>query len=211
MEFKFIKTATVALIMTISSIVGVANATLITDLTERDWKDAGDKALTYDSSTGLEWLDLTETNGNSILDTEAESYFGEFRWATLLEIENILDSVVIGEGYRNSVTNAVIQNANTFVNMFGVTQSSSTQSITQGVSRGSENAPNEYGLGYVWSNEFFGRVKDPLVNCCYSQTESNVFVGSWLVRAADVPEPSTLAIFALGMIGLASRRFKKQS
>jgi hypothetical protein len=27
----------------------------------------------------------------------------------------------------------------------------------------------------------------------------------------DVPEPSTLAIFALGMIGLASRRFKKQS
>lgn len=29
--------------------------------------------------------------------------------------------------------------------------------------------------------------------------------------ASDVPEPSTLAIFALGMIGLASRRFKKQS
>ena len=27
----------------------------------------------------------------------------------------------------------------------------------------------------------------------------------------DVPEPSTLAIFALGMIGLASRQFKKQS
>jgi len=29
--------------------------------------------------------------------------------------------------------------------------------------------------------------------------------------AEEVPEPSTLAIFALGMIGLASRRFKKQS
>lgn len=28
--------------------------------------------------------------------------------------------------------------------------------------------------------------------------------------ASEVPEPSTLAIFALGMIGLASRRFKKQ-
>jgi hypothetical protein len=27
----------------------------------------------------------------------------------------------------------------------------------------------------------------------------------------SVPEPSTLAVFALGMIGLASRRFKKQS
>jgi len=30
-------------------------------------------------------------------------------------------------------------------------------------------------------------------------------------RSVDVPEPSTLAIFALGMIVLASRRFKKQS
>jgi hypothetical protein len=30
-------------------------------------------------------------------------------------------------------------------------------------------------------------------------------------RTAEVPEPSTLTIFALGMIGLASRRFKKQS
>ena len=29
--------------------------------------------------------------------------------------------------------------------------------------------------------------------------------------ATSVPEPTTLAIFALGMIGLASRRFKKQS
>jgi hypothetical protein len=30
-------------------------------------------------------------------------------------------------------------------------------------------------------------------------------------KTQDVPEPSTIAIFALGMIGLASRRFKKQS
>ena len=30
-------------------------------------------------------------------------------------------------------------------------------------------------------------------------------------NVSKVPEPSTLAIFALGMIGLASRRFKKQS
>jgi len=35
--------------------------------------------------------------------------------------------------------------------------------------------------------------------------------GVALVRTTSVPEPSTLAIFALGVIGLASRRFKKQS
>ncbi len=37
-------------------------------------------------------------------------------------------------------------------------------------------------------------------------------IGFLLVREAqDVPEPSALAIFALGMMGLASRRFKKKS
>jgi hypothetical protein len=34
---------------------------------------------------------------------------------------------------------------------------------------------------------------------------------SIIAEITDVPEPSTLAIFALGVIGLASRRFKKQS
>jgi hypothetical protein len=43
---------------------------------------------------------------------------------------------------------------------------------------------------------------------------NNVWQRYVLVRnnnQVDVPEPSTLAIFALGIIGLASRRFKKQS
>lgn len=36
-------------------------------------------------------------------------------------------------------------------------------------------------------------------------------VDSFTMSSAKVPEPSTFAIFALGMIGLASRRFKKQA
>jgi hypothetical protein len=42
-----------------------------------------------------------------------------------------------------------------------------------------------------------------------SATSYHSIDGISLVQAS-VPEPSTLAIFALGMIGLASRRFKKQ-
>jgi hypothetical protein len=40
-----------------------------------------------------------------------------------------------------------------------------------------------------------------------AQGRANVFAG----KVTDVPEPTTLAIFALGIMGLASRRFKKQS
>ncbi|MEY8199126.1 MAG: PEP-CTERM sorting domain-containing protein, partial [Colwellia sp.] len=46
-------------------------------------------------------------------------------------------------------------------------------------------------------------------NCC----NNNIRLHTGLINVppSTVPEPSTLAIFALGMIGLASRRFKKQS
>lgn len=46
----------------------------------------------------------------------------------------------------------------------------------------------------------------------YSSNGNGVFEKVvFRASATDVPEPSTLAIFALGVIGLASRRFKKQS
>jgi hypothetical protein len=38
-----------------------------------------------------------------------------------------------------------------------------------------------------------------------------LFITAFTPTETEVPEPSTLAIFALGMMGLASRRFKKQS
>ncbi len=43
---------------------------------------------------------------------------------------------------------------------------------------------------------------------CIFDESTNLGVPSTIT---DVPEPSTLAIFALGLIGLASHRFKKQS
>jgi hypothetical protein len=43
-----------------------------------------------------------------------------------------------------------------------------------------------------------------------ADNDNNVYF-SLAIKATDVPEPTSLAILALGMIGLASRRFKKQS
>jgi hypothetical protein len=46
-----------------------------------------------------------------------------------------------------------------------------------------------------------------------SNKVANPVAGSWLVRqaATSVPEPSTLVIFALGMMGLVARRLSTQS
>ena len=48
------------------------------------------------------------------------------------------------------------------------------------------------------------------INMLAQQTEREQLLGSSLsYMITEVPEPSTLAIFALGMLSLVSRRFKK--
>jgi hypothetical protein len=48
---------------------------------------------------------------------------------------------------------------------------------------------------------------------CYNEIGNSTQTGtvSLSYEYSEVPEPSTLAIFALGLMGLASRRFKKKS
>ena len=51
--------------------------------------------------------------------------------------------------------------------------------------------------------------KQVILNAKYEGNDFNVRYDNLVFGTVDVPEPSTLAIFALGMIGLAARRFKK--
>jgi hypothetical protein len=46
-----------------------------------------------------------------------------------------------------------------------------------------------------------------------NNVSQNQLASSWsaTIVQTEVPEPSTLAIFALAIIGLAARQFKKQS
>jgi hypothetical protein len=65
--------------------------------------------------------------------------------------------------------------------------------------------------------ELSDRVTGSLVDLAYTNDAGTNKVGAynhngaWVVQSASIPEPSTLAIFGLGLMGLALRRFKKQS
>lgn len=65
-------------------------------------------------------------------------------------------------------------------------------------------------LSYAYTNgSNLSQVYGKNVNFDSYRTNRSFSFSTMLVRSTNVPEPTTLAIFALGMIGLASRRFKK--
>jgi hypothetical protein len=53
--------------------------------------------------------------------------------------------------------------------------------------------------------------KDGVYSDVVNYFQAGTVQGHSSLTISTIPEPTTLAIFALGMIGLASRRFKKQS
>ena len=73
-------------------------------------------------------------------------------------------------------------------------------------------APGNPSIGST--NISSAQATDLLAGLWYVNIHSTVLPGGEIrgqIGVVDVPEPSTLAIFAFGVIGLASSRFKKQS
>src|SRR6185369_2542606 len=63
-----------------------------TTLTERDLFTSGDKLITYDPVTGLEWLDITATTGLSFVETQATPFYTDlgFTHASIEQIQTFL-------------------------------------------------------------------------------------------------------------------------
>jgi hypothetical protein len=213
MIFKLYKASVASLILSIILLSSVANAGLITDTKNNSF---------IDETTGLEWMDFGVNNTysydqvTSLLSTEYAGWSLPTESDVLTLWHNAF-SEVASHGSQSSGSTYALYHAN---KVAGVTLFDPIFEIM-----GFNNSP--YAQGFfrdtTGSTSYAGFNNDPTrsfamahvygrnVNLDFFNTFDTPNFSTMLVKAASVPEPSTLAIFALGLFGLSSGRFKKQS
>jgi chloramphenicol O-acetyltransferase len=205
MKFKFLKAGLVSLILSVSCL---ANAGLI----QSDYLSSNDNLTVIDNTTDLQWLDLSVSTSWTFANwsTLIEQNNG-WRLATNTEAVNLFNtafptySVVHGNaGYVDTQDASLIQNFTDFRSLFGATTMNTNGIDTYGLYKDENNSSKMMGVSR-WAGTY------RIFSTNFTGSVSEVNNGLYIVRnTTNVPEPSTLAIFALGIMGLAARRFKKQ-
>ncbi len=190
-----------------------------------DFRTDSDGLITQDSLSGLDWLDLTVTQGMSWAFVESlitdDPAFQGFRFAQREEVEGF---VVNAGGVLPSI-HPLSENylpISSLMEFVGVTQTiSSTYAISRGILSplsGMSDGPygqsrNRFSL-VTYGNA--GQVAP--YDGTQKYNETSVYTGSWLVRASTaspVPNPPAFVLMLTGLTVLGAMRryisFKEQT
>jgi hypothetical protein len=194
MNIKFLKATIVSVLAAIS---GFSNAAIINS------GDVAGYGTFTDDVSGYVWLDINAffgSAGNIFTTGQMATLANDagFSVATTSEVVDLFNSVTIPGNF--AYNEAVMGRSNDRFLIWGMHLSDGGGGLFD----------YSWIFDYSTSLQFMDR-NDP---ASFKQRE----VGLWAYQtgastsgSTSVPEPSTLAIFALGIIGLASRRFKKQA
>jgi hypothetical protein len=238
MRFKFLKATLTGLVLSASCMVNVANAGLITgtfsggDTGEGldfsgDFEYAinvfgngggaiGDATFTDDSALGvsisaeytsLNWHD--PNFGNTANDNVLEYIMQSIRWSQKgTDVSVALDNLTVGNDYSLQLLFA----EHNWERGFDVE--------VEGLQILNDFAPYVIQGGYDKALGVFIRydftAQDSMLNIVLGGAalfgdNNPILQGLTLENTTSVPEPSALAIFSLGLMGLSLRRFKKQA
>lgn len=184
-------------------------------LMELDLNSPGDKLLTLDTSTGLEWLDITETTGLNYFPAEATVFVTSqgFRHASQSEVNVLLSSFGISPG-GDTVANLVpVKTALDF--MGNLNAPGDENHFLQGVY---EFNTTQLGATLLQVNPFStdttGSATLVQGSIVSKTTDFGGFfgIGHYLVRehVDATPEPSTFVLATLGLLSLGMRRRRRQ-
>ena len=180
-----------------------------------DWKVSGDELISYDDTTGLRWLDLTETDNMSYLSVTAQlgtgGMFEGFRVATAAEVVALWSNYNVDLSAGNdevvpgidlSIISAAIQ--------LGDTLSETSDNPTGVVGNVLETAPYNAQINYMGAYVFNDVSYYEIIDAKYQHnTTAHVQIGTYLVSA--VPVPAAAWLFGSGLLGLASVARRKSS
>jgi len=184
------------------SLMTSAHAALIA----RDWQTVNDAAITYDSATGLEWLDITVTAGLSYNDVSMQlgtggNYEG-FTFAGQQQIIDLFSAVNLQEiPNAPSAEGGKIQQLLSF---WGVTWYLGTGERTEFLTSNTSNL----SAGSHWTGRAFWLAEGDTgaASQMYQRDDNykNFSIGSALVRTVSpVPVPAAFWLFGSGLLGLA--------
>ncbi len=215
------------------AILGISPATLThAALITRDFSDgSGDALLTYDSDTGLEWLDTTITDGRSFTEVKAGwngwTTTSGFRYATMAELRRLFVSAGVMPNflYDTYSTPSDVTDVDRIIaltRLFGPTfiyedEGSPLQrrSVMGFVADDYSDNPDYAGFGRYADVGFY---QLGWTTYAWAQDGSSTQVqrsgqygglGSFLVRESvitPVPEPTTLALSGVGLLALLALR-----
>ena len=177
-----------------------------------DWKSTGDKLITRDTTSGLDWLDLTETNNmtydfvSSQLDKGG--VFEGFRYATNPEV------ITLWANFHVNLSSGAIS-ANAIVDHNVLVASAYLGNIIHdgvlGYTSRNQSLHSYFRLGaYIYyapnpattTTTYYdtGTGYNPFLFSTSSTSSS--YTGSYLVQASVIPVPSAIWLFGSGLIGL---------
>lgn len=175
-------------------------------------------AFSSDDTTGLDWLDLSISIGQSFNSAETENT--GWRYATNAEVEGLFGTMF--EGYYSHRSDDysfsqdythyadLVQDASNWWSLFGGVSANSL-----GMYKDENDIIRTLGVSRYYSTGWFVYGKNYTKDLSDQADNQLDSYGTLLVRNTDgfvgqVPEPAMTILFSIGLAGLATSRIKKR-
>ena len=178
---------------------------------------------TTDTISGLDWLDLTETNGFSYDDVSGQLSSGDvydgWRYATVAEAENLflqfglsITSSTESASTATATVSAISNMTSYFGDIVGEQYGADYFGFYGIVDDGNDNGSHAWVGGHIKYSSDLVDIETDYANAAFGpDSNARLYSGHYLVQTSVVPIPAAVWLFGSGLIGLAGVARRKKA